>query len=154
IYHEHFSYFSLAAAVEVFRRHGLTLFDVERLPTHGGSLRIYAQHSGHDSRPVRARVSDLVALEARAGLRKLATYAGFAAGVIETKRALLEFLIAAKRAGKRIVGYGAPGKGNTLLNYCGIGTDFLDFTVDRNPYKHGKYTPGMRVPIRPPEALL
>jgi len=154
IYHEHFSYFSLATAVEVFRRHGLTLFDVERLPTHGGSLRIYAQHSGHDSRPVSARVSDLVALEARAGLRNLATYAGFAAGVIETKRALLEFLIAAKRAGKRIVGYGAPGKGNTLLNYCGIGTDFLDFTVDRNPYKHGKYTPGMRVPIRPPEALL
>jgi hypothetical protein len=154
IYHEHFSYFSLATAIEVFRRHGLTLFDVERLPTHGGSLRIYGQHSEHASRPVSARIADLVALEERAGLRDLATYAGFAERVRETKRALLEFLIGARRAGRRIVGYGAPGKGNTLLNYCGIGTDFLDFTVDRNPYKHGKYTPGMRIPIRPPEALI
>jgi SAM-dependent methyltransferase len=154
IYHEHFSYFSLATAIEVFGRHGLTLFDIERLPTHGGSLRIYAQHSGHASRPVSGRIAELVAIEERAGLRELAAYAGFAERVRETKRALLEFLIGARRAGKRIVGYGAPGKGNTLLNYCGIGTDFLDFTVDRNPYKHGKYTPGMRIPIRPPEALL
>ena len=154
IYHEHFSYFSLASAIEVFRHHGLTLFDVERLPTHGGSLRIYAQHSVHASRPVSARIADLVALEERAGLKELSTYATFGERVRETKRALLEFLIGAKRGGKRVVGYGAPGKGNTLLNYCGIGTDFLDFTVDRNPYKHGKYTPGMHIPIRPPEALV
>src|SRR5262249_2093827 len=135
IYHEHFSYFSLATAIETFARHGLTLFDVERLPTHGGSLRLYGQHSEPAARPVSARMAELVALEERAGLRELAAYATFAERVRETKRALLEFLVGAKRAGKRIVGYGAPGKGNTLLNYCGIGTDFLDFTVDRNPYK-------------------
>jgi hypothetical protein len=153
IYHEHFSYFSFTTVTEVFRRHGLTLFDVERLPTHGGSLRIYARHAEDDSRPVSARTQELIALEERAGLADLATYAAFAEQVRETKRALLEFLIAARRAGKRVVGYGAPGKGNTLLNYCGIGTDFLDFTVDRNPYKHGKYTPGTRIPILPPEEL-
>jgi len=153
IYHEHFSYFSFTTVSEVFRHHGLTLFDVERLPTHGGSLRIYARHTEDDSRPVSARTSELVALEERAGLRNLATYAAFAEQVRETKRALLEFLIAARRAGKRVVGYGAPGKGNTLLNYCGIRTDFLEFTVDRNPYKHGKYTPGTRIPILPPEEL-
>jgi hypothetical protein len=102
---------------------------------------------------VSARVDELLAVEQRFGLNDLAAYSGFAERVRETKRALLEFLIGAKRAGKRIVGYGAPGKGNTLLNYCGIGTDFVDFTVDRNPYKHGKYTPGMHIPIRAPEEL-
>jgi 2-polyprenyl-3-methyl-5-hydroxy-6-metoxy-1,4-benzoquinol methylase len=154
IYHEHFSYFSFTTVSEVFRRHELTLFDVERLPTHGGSLRIYARHAANDSQPVSARARELLELEQRRGLTRLATYAAFAEQVRETKRALLEFLIEAKRSGKRIVGYGAPGKGNTLLNYCGIGTDFLDFTVDRNPYKQGKYTPGTHIPILHPDELV
>jgi len=153
IYHEHFSYFSFTTVTEVFRHHGLTLFDVERLPTHGGSLRIYGRHAEDTSRPVSARTLELLALEERSGLRSLETYTAFAEQVRETKRALLEFLIDAKRAGKRIVGYGAPGKGNTLLNYCGIGTDFLYFTVDRNPYKQGKYTPGTHIPILHPDQL-
>jgi len=154
IYHEHFSYFSFTTVTEVFRRQGVTLFDVERLPTHGGSLRIYGRHIEDDSKPVSAGALELLALEQRLGLTKLDTYAAFAEQVRETKRALLEFLIGAKRAGKRIVGYGAPGKGNTLLNYCGIGTDFLDFTVDRNPYKQGKYTPGTHIPILHPDELI
>jgi SAM-dependent methyltransferase len=154
IYHEHFSYFSFLTVSAVFERHGLTLFDVERLPTHGGSLRIYACHSEERTRPLSERARALLELEKHACLRDIATYARFGEQVRETKRALLEFLIDAKRAGNRIVGYGAPGKGNTLLNYCGIGTDFLDFTVDRNPYKQGKYTPGMHIPIRHPDALL
>jgi hypothetical protein len=154
IYHEHFSYFSFGTVCEVFRRHGLTLFDVEQLPTHGGSLRIYARHAEDGSRPVSARARALLALEKDFGLDRLATYSAFAAQVRATKRALLAFLIDAKQAGKRIVGYGAPGKGNTLLNYCGIGVDFLDFTVDRNPYKQGKYTPGMHIPIRHPDELI
>ena len=154
IYHEHFSYFSFTTVTEVFRHHGLTLFDVERMPTHGGSLRIYGRHTEDGSRPVSARARELLAVEERYGIRKLETYAAFAEQVRETKRALLEFLIGAKRAGKRIVGYGAPGKGNTLLNYCGIGTDFLDFTVDRNPHKQGKYTPGTHIPILHPDELI
>ena len=154
IYHEHFSYFSFSVARDLFASHGLTLFDVERLPTHGGSLRIYAAHSSDASKAVTARVGDLLALEERSGLQQLATYQSFAERVRETKRALLTFLIEAKRAGKRIVGYGAPGKGNTLLNYCGIGTDFIDFTVDRNPYKQGKFTPGAHIPILHPDALV
>ncbi len=154
IYHEHFSYFSFTTVTEVFRRHGVTLFDVDRLPTHGGSLRIYGRHAEDGSKPVSARAREVLALEERSGLQKLETYAAFAEQVRETKRALLEFLIDAKRAGKRIVGYGAPGKGNTLLNYCGIGTDFLDFTVDRNPHKQGKYTPGTHIPILHPDELI
>ena len=154
IYHEHFSYFSFTTVTEVFRRHGVTLFDVDRLPTHGGSLRIYGRHAEDGSKPVSARAREVLALEERSGLQKLETYAAFAEQVRETKRALLEFLIDAKRAGKRIVGYGAPGKGNTLLNYCAIGTDFLDFTVDRNPHKQGKYTPGTRIPILHPDELI
>ena len=154
IYHEHFSYFSFLTVRAVFARHGLMLFDVERLSTHGGSLRIYARHSEEHGRPLSERARALLELEESAGLRDISTYAHFAEQVRETKRALLEFLIEAKRAGKRIVGYGAPGKGNTLLNYCGIGTDFLDFTVDRNPYKQGKYTPGMHIPILHPDTLL
>ncbi|MBV9695549.1 MAG: class I SAM-dependent methyltransferase [Gammaproteobacteria bacterium] len=154
IYHEHFSYFSFGTVQEVFARHGLTLFDVERLPTHGGSLRIYGCHAGAGARPISSRAHELLRIETAFGMRKLSTYAAFGEQVRETKRALLEFLIGLKRGGKRIVGYGAPGKGNTLLNYCGIGTDFLDFTVDRNPYKQGKFTPGMRIPILAPEALV
>ena len=153
IYHEHFSYFSLISAERVFAAHGLTLFDVEELPTHGGSLRIYARHVEDASKPVGFRVRDLRAREEASGFERLDRFASFTEQVHETKRRLLEFLIAAKRRGKRIAGYGAPGKGNTLLNYCGIGRDFLDYTVDRNPYKQGKFLPGTHVPIYPPAAL-
>ena len=153
IYHEHFSYFSWITAEQIFAAHGITLFDVEELPTHGGSLRIYGRHAEDLSKPVTARAMELHAREAAAGTTSLETYSRFAEQVKETKRKLLEFLIAAKRNGKRIAGYGAPGKGNTLLNYCAIRTDFLDYTVDRNPYKHGRYLPGTHVPIFPPERI-
>jgi SAM-dependent methyltransferase len=153
IYHEHFSYFSFLTAERLFAAHGLTLFDVEELPTHGGSLRIHARHAGDDSRPVGERVTALRARELTAGFDRLSRYASFTEQVHETKRRLLEFLIAARRAGKSIAGYGAPGKGNTLLNYCGIRTDFLDYTVDRNPYKHGRFLPGTRIPIFAPERI-
>jgi SAM-dependent methyltransferase len=153
IYHEHFSYFSFGTARRVFARHGLTLFDVEELPTHGGSLRIYARHASTDGQPPGERLEELAAREAAAGMETLVPYLGFAERVAETKRGLLDFLIQAKRAGASVAGYGAPGKGNTLLNYCGIGTDLLDYTVDRNPYKHGRFTPGTHIPIHPPSRL-
>jgi hypothetical protein len=151
IYHEHFSYFSLLTVAGVFRLHGMIIFDVEELPTHGGSLRIYAAHKGQEE--VCGAVESLLETEREAGLDSLAGYADFQPRVNAVKRDLLEFLIEAKRAGKQVVGYGAPGKGNTLLNYCGIGRDFLDYTVDRNPYKQGKYTPGSRIPIVAPERI-
>jgi ubiquinone/menaquinone biosynthesis C-methylase UbiE len=153
IYHEHFSYFSFLSAENLFRRQGLVLFDVEEIPTHGGSLRIYARHADDASRSITERAQRLRQREVDAGLFRLETYAGFGERVKETKRKLLEFLIAAKRAGKRVAGYGAPGKGNTLLNYCGVGTDFIDFTVDRSPYKQGKFLPGTHIPIFPPDKL-
>ena len=151
IYHEHFSYFSFTAVRRVFARHGLALFDVEALPTHGGSLRIYACHDG--ARPVTDRARQMLAREAAWGVDDLATYAAFAEQVRETKRGLLDFLIDARRRGKAVVGYGAPGKGNTLLNYCGIRTDLVDYTVDRNPYKQGTYTPGARLPVHDPSMI-
>jgi len=153
IYHEHFSYFSFMTAERIFAAHGLTLFDVEELTTHGGSLRIYARHAEDSSRPVSERATKLRAREESAGFNRLDTYASFAEQVHETKWRLLDFLISAKRKGRRIAGYGAPGKGNTLLNYCGIRTDFLDYTVDRNPYKHGRFLPGAHIPIHPPEKI-
>jgi len=153
IYHEHFSYFSFMTAEQIFAAHGLTLYDVDQLPTHGGSLRIYARHAEDVSKCVTERALQLRACELSAGLDRLETYASFTEQVHETKRRLLEFLIGTKRRGKRIVGYGAPGKGNTLLNYCGIGTDFLEYTVDRNPHKHGKFLPGTHIPIYPPERI-
>jgi SAM-dependent methyltransferase len=152
IYHEHFSYFSLIAIEHLAGRHGLRLIDVEEFSTHGGSLRVYLAHAG-SARPTATSVVNLLARERAWGFEDLATYASFAQQVTRTKRRLLAFLIAAKDAGKVICGYGAPGKGNTLLNYCGIGTDFLELTVDRNPYKHGRFTPGMHVPIQPVAAL-
>jgi hypothetical protein len=152
IYHEHFSYFSLIAIDVLVRRHGLRLIDVEQLATHGGSLRIYLAHET-SARETSPQVEALLAHETAAGFRDLSTYHAFAAQVKETKRRLLATLIGLKDEGKRICGYGAPGKGNTLLNYCGIGPDFLDFTVDRNPYKHHRFTPGMHIPIMPVEAL-
>jgi SAM-dependent methyltransferase len=153
IYHEHFSYFSLYSVERIFAAHGLPLFDVEELPSHGGSLRIFARHAEDTSKPVTPRLVDLRAREETAGIATLRYYADFESRVRDTKRKLLQFLIDAKQEGKRIVGYGAPGKGNTLLNYCGIRTDFLDFTVDRSPHKHGKFLPGTHIPILTPEQL-
>jgi 2-polyprenyl-3-methyl-5-hydroxy-6-metoxy-1,4-benzoquinol methylase len=153
IYHEHFSYFSFLAAERVFAQHGITLFDVQELPTHGGSLRIFGRHQADASKPVEASVVALKEKEARAGLDRIDTYRAFAARVARTKRRLLEFLVKAKDEGKRIVGYGAPAKGNTLLNYCGVRSDFLDFTVDRSPHKQGRYLPGTHIPIRHPDAI-
>lgn len=147
IYHEHFSYFSFLTVKKIFEAHGLTLFDVDELPTHGGSLRIYARHADDSSKPVSTRAMKLLEREREAGMDRLEYYRVFGERVKGTKRKLLEFLIKVKKEGKTIVGYGAPGKGNTLLNYCGIRTDFLDYTVDRNPYKHGKYLPGTHIPI-------
>jgi SAM-dependent methyltransferase len=147
IYHEHFSYFSALTAERIFDAHGMRIFDVEELWTHGGSLRLYICHTGNVNYPNSSAVSELMQREQKAGLHRLETYANFAEQVRATKRKLLSFLIEAKSSGKSIAGYGAPGKGNTLLNYCGIRTDFLDYTVDRNPYKHGKYLPGSRIPI-------
>jgi SAM-dependent methyltransferase len=153
IYHEHFSYFSFQSAERIFAAQGLTLFDVEEIPTHGGSLRIYARHADDAAKPVSERVRALRQRESDAGLQRIETYGTFGEKVRETKRKLLEFLIQAKRAGKTIAGYGAPGKGNTLLNYCGIRTDFIDFTVDKNPYKQGKYLPGTHIPIHAPDRI-
>jgi hypothetical protein len=151
IYHEHYSYFSFTAVRRVFARHGLDLFDVERLPTHGGSLRIYGCHAG--TRPPEARALTLLAEEAAWGVDRLATYDAFAERTREVKRGLLDFLIAAARDGKTVAGYGAPGKGNTLLNYCGIRTDLVAYTVDRNPVKQGTFTPGTRLPIYDPSHI-
>jgi SAM-dependent methyltransferase len=152
IYHEHFSYFSLLSSEKVFAAHGLRIFDVEELWTHGGSLRIYACHDG-DTRPTLPSVSEILRCEREVGLDRLETYAEFAGRVRATKRKLLSFLIEAKNSGKSIAGYGAPGKGNTLLNYCGVRSDFLDYTVDRNPYKQGRYLPGTHIPIFPPQKI-
>lgn len=153
IYHEHFSYFSLMTIERILASHGLRVFDVEELWTHGGSLRLYVCHADNAAQPTLTSVGALVERESRAGLCNLATYSAFSEQVKETKRRLLDFLIGAKRAGKSVVGYGAPGKGNTLLNYCGIRTDFVDYTVDRNPYKHGKFLPGTHIPVYPPERI-
>ncbi|MGE5539537.1 MAG: methyltransferase domain-containing protein [Gemmatimonas sp.] len=153
IYHEHFWYFSLIAMRRLLGAHRLRVFDVEEISTHGGSLRVFVCHAGDAERPTAPAVGALIEREIRFGLKDPTRYAAFDERVRETKRRLLEFLIWAKRQGKTVVGYGAPGKGNTLLNYCGIRTDFIDYTVDRNPYKHGRYLPGTRIPIRSPEAI-
>jgi SAM-dependent methyltransferase len=153
VYHEHFSYFSLGTVERVFRAHGLVVFDVDRLTTHGGSLRIYARHASHTARPISDRVVELRKVEEADGLSRIETYAGFAERVREVKRKLLEFLIPLRRAGKHIAAYGAPAKGNTLLNYCGIRTDFIDYTVDRSPLKQGRLLPGSRIPICAPDRI-
>ena len=152
IYHEHFSYYTLLTAERILADAGLRVVDVEELQTHGGSLRLFAAHRA-DPRPVQPSVGALRERERTAGYHELAGYDGFAERVAATKRDLLDFLIDARRSGARVAGYGAPGKGNTLLNYCGIRTDLLEFTVDRNPYKHGRFTPGTHIPILAPEQL-
>ena len=153
IYHEHFSYFSFLTVEKIFHAHGLTLFDVEELFTHGGSLRIYARHTEDKTRPVADRVGQLKQKEIEAGYSDIHHYLGFQEKVKAIKKDILKFLIQAKEEGKRVVGYGAPAKGNTLLNYCGIRTDFIDYTVDRNPYKQGHFLPGSHIPIEEPNKV-
>ena len=152
IYHEHFSYFSLTTIEKLARRHNLCVFDVEELPTHGGSLRVYLAHTG-GPHAVAHSVGALLSTERKRGLAEVRGYAGFSPKVEKVKRDLLSALIAAREKGLKVVGYGAPGKGNTMLNYCGIGPELISFTVDRNPYKHGRFTPGRHIPIRPVDAI-
>jgi SAM-dependent methyltransferase len=153
IYQEHYCYFSFHTIQKVFAKHGLTLFDVEELPTHGGSLRIYARHTDDTSKPVLDSVQELVDRELQKGYADLDIYRAFREKVLETKYKLVEFLIEARRAGKTVVGYGAPGKAATLLNYCGIREDLIQYTVDRNPYKHGRFMSGVRIPVFAPERI-
>ena len=153
IYHEHFSYFSLITTVKILEAHGLVVFDVDELWTHGGSLRIYARHMSDDSHPVEPIVSEILERERAIGFDRLETYGQFETRARRTKHALVQRLIDLKAEGNTIVGYGAPGTGNTLLNYCGIRTDILDYTVDRNPYKQGRYLPGTRIPIFHPDKI-
>ena len=153
IYHEHFSYFSLATAGRVLDAHALELFDVEELATHGGSLRLYVARAG-SGRPVTSNVARIKKAERAAGLDSLQTYRGLARRAATIRRDLTEFLQGAKRAGKTVAGYGAPAKGNTLLNYCGIGPELLPYTVDRSPHKQGRLLPGSHVPVEAPEAIL
>jgi 2-polyprenyl-3-methyl-5-hydroxy-6-metoxy-1,4-benzoquinol methylase len=152
IYHEHFSYFSLATAQRVFAAHGLDIVDVEELPTHGGSLRIATRHAG--AGPIGNRVAEVLSREAHAGLTNLDTYRTFSRAVVDSKISLWEFLIGAKRDGKSVAAYGAAAKGNTLLNYCGVRQDLVNYIVDRNPYKQGRYLPGSHIPVRPVEHVM
>ncbi|MEA2664490.1 MAG: hypothetical protein QOI11_1434, partial [Candidatus Eremiobacteraeota bacterium] len=151
IYHEHFSYFSLLAASAAFARHGLTVVDAEQLPTHGGSLRLHVAHAG--AARTHERVGALLARERAAGLADVAAYRGFAERVRASKFALLEYLIAARRNGLRVAAYGAAAKGNTLLNYCGVRADLIEYIVDRNPRKVGTYAPGTHLPVRAVDSI-
>jgi SAM-dependent methyltransferase len=153
IYHEHFSYYSFSTAVRILGAHGLRVFDVEELPTHGGSLRVYACHAENVDLASGERVHEMIEREDAAGYGDLEVYRSFGQRVVATKRQVLRCLIEAKDAGKTVVGYGAPAKGTTLLNYCGVGTDFLEYTVDKSPHKQGSYLPGVRIPIREPEQI-
>jgi SAM-dependent methyltransferase len=153
IYHEHYSYLSFVVVEAIFSHHGLTLFDVEEIPTHGGSLRIYGRQAEHHGVPVSERLEALRRQEIEEGFASDEAYQGFEERAMRTKRRLLDFLINAREEGKVVAGYGAPGKGNTLLNYCGIRTDLLSFTVDASPHKQGRFTPGTRIPIFDPEKI-
>ncbi|MCB1022251.1 MAG: class I SAM-dependent methyltransferase [Acidobacteria bacterium] len=152
IYQEHYSYLSVAVLERLFGEHGMELFDVEELPTHGGSIRVYAQATG-GPQARSPRLDAVLEAERRAGLHSIEGYLGFDRKAQECRYGLLEFLIEARRNGKKVAGYGAPGKGNTLLNYCSIRADLLPYTVDRNPYKQGKLLPGSRIPIKEPEEI-
>ena len=153
IYHEHFSYLSLTAVQRIFVESGLTVFDVEEHPTHGGSLRVFAQRTDLGLHPINGRVADLVRIEIEAGMNNPAFYAGFQARAEKVKNDFVSFLIDAKRQGKRVAAYGAAAKGNTLLNFAGIRPDLISFVVDKNPAKQGKFMPGSRIPILAPEVL-
>lgn len=153
IYHEHFSYFSLITVEKIFAAHGLTLFDVEEVSTHGGSLRIFAQHTAQGLHPISDRIDDLRKRETEAGFASLDGYFAFEERAILTKQKLVGFLKDAKESGKRVVGYGAPAKGNTLLNYCGVTPDLVEYTVDRSPHKQGRFLPGTHIPIYEPERI-
>jgi SAM-dependent methyltransferase len=153
IYHEHFSYFSFLTVSSVFEAHGLRLFDVEELPTHGGSLRIYGAHAEDAEKSESPAASELRTREREAGYERLDTYLGYGRRVEQDKRQILRFLIELKEQGQRVVAYGAPAKGNTLLNYCGLRSDFIDYTCDLNPHKQGNFLPGSRIPIRSPESI-
>jgi hypothetical protein len=153
IYHEHFSYFSLLSTIKILEAHGLKVFDVEELKSHGGSLRIYACRAESETHPVEPSVYKVQADEARAGLDRVEGYESFAQQVKETKFALLQFLLSAAMEGKKVAGYGAPGKSATLLHYCGIGKDLIEYTVDRSPYKQGRFLPGSRIPIHHPDRI-
>ncbi|BBY49672.1 methyltransferase [Mycolicibacterium arabiense] len=152
IYHEHFQYYTVASATNALATAGLTVVDVELIETHGGSIRLWARPAAAAG-PPSARVADALAIEADAGLHDVAGYVGLQHRVELQRQQLLGFLLECRTAGKRVVGYGAPGKGNTLLNYCGIRSDLIEYLVDRNPYKHGKFTPGARIPVHPVEVL-
>jgi SAM-dependent methyltransferase len=153
IYHEHFSYFSFLTVSAVFAAHGLRLFDVQELPTHGGSLRIFAAHDEDEQKPESAAARELAERERAAGYERLETYLGYGLRVEQDKRQILSFLIALKEQGLRVAAYGAPAKGNTLLNYCGVRRDMIDYTCDLNPHKQGHFLPGSHIPIRSPDAL-
>lgn len=153
IYHEHFSYFSLLSAIKIMEAHGLKVFDVEQLKSHGGSLRVYGCRAESRAHPVELSVSKVLAEEARAGLDKVGGYESFARQVMETKFALVDFLLTAAKQGKKVAGYGAPGKSATLLHYCGIGKDLIEYTVDRSPHKQGRFLPGSHIPIHHPDRI-
>ena len=154
IYHEHYSYLSLYTTQQIFAAHELTVFDVAELPSHGGSLRLFIRHTANNRLSLEPGVARILDREEQAGLTRLDGYLGFESKVRKVKRDLLKFLIAAKEAGQTVAGYGAPAKGNTLLNYCGVRTDLLAFTVDRSPHKHGKFLPGTRIPVFPPKRIM
>jgi SAM-dependent methyltransferase len=153
IYHEHFSYFSMLTTVRILEAHGMKVFDVEELATHGGSLRVYACRAEDETRPIEATVRKVIADEEQAGLASVAGYGSFARQVKDTKLAFVDFLLKAAREGKSVAGYGAPGKSATLIHYCGIGKDLIQFTVDRSPYKQGRYLPGSHIPIYHPDRI-
>ena len=153
IYHEHFSYLSMIAAARLLESHGLKIFRAEELATHGGSLRLYACHAANSTRTIESSVQNVIGTEKRAGLGSVEGYAGFANRVRRTKFALVEFLLTAARQGKTVAAYGAPGKSATLLHYCGIGKDLIEYTVDRNPYKQGRFLPGTHIPIHHPNRI-
>jgi hypothetical protein len=153
IYHEHFSYFSLLTTKRILEAHGMKVFDIEELPTHGGSLRVFACRAEAENHVVHPTVARLLEIEANAGLASPEGYERFSEKVKQTKLALVEFLLSAARDGKRVVGYGAPGKSATLLHYCGIGKDLIEFTVDRSPHKQGRFLPGSHIPIYHPDRI-
>lgn len=153
IYHEHFSYFSLLTVKKIFSFHGLTIFDVEEIYTHGGSLRVYVKHSEYDNILINERTSILLEKEKQCGLENISTYTNFIKNVEDIRLKLQKFFTSAKISGKSIVCYGAAAKGNTLLNYCMIGIDFIDYVVDKNPYKQGLFLPGTHIPIKDPDEI-